>query len=63
MCIHFVRTQEYVFVGGCYHGSIFTNITGVNSDNSVFILNLKFRTELLEDQQYEIVVFVLSTSR
>ena len=49
MVTHFVKTQEYVFKVRGPMG-LFSPIYLVNSDNSVFILNLNFRTEVLEDR-------------
>ena len=49
MVIYFVKTQEYVFKIHAPMG-LFSPTYLMNSDNSVFILNLNFRTEVLEDQ-------------
>ena len=58
MVIYFVKTQEYVFKVHAPMG-LFPPTYLMNSDNSVFILNLNFRAEVLEDQQSEVVGFVL----
>lgn len=62
MVTHFVKTQEHVFKVRAAMG-LFSPIYLVNSDNSVFIQNLKLQNwKYWKINSSEIVVFVLSTS-